>query len=66
MIRTYVRCKELNIQMIIDEDIYTAKGLLLVTKGQSVTFPLLTGLLNFSRTVGIKEPFAVLRPLLNI
>lgn len=66
MIRMYVRCKELNIQMIIDEDIYTDKGLLLVTKGQPVTFPLLTGLLNFSRSVGIKEPIAVLSPLVNI
>ena len=66
MVRMYVRCPDLNVQMIIDEDIYTSKGLLLITKGQPVTFPLLTGLLNFSRSVGIKEPFAVLTPLANI
>ncbi|MBV5317973.1 MAG: response regulator [Desulfobulbaceae bacterium] len=66
MIRTYIHCKDLNNQMIIDEDIYTTKGLLVVTKGQSVTFPLLSGLLNFSHSVGIKEPFAVLTPLLSI
>jgi len=66
MERSYINCLDLTTEMIIDEDIYTAKGLLLINKGQPVTLPLLTGLLNFSRSVGIKEPLAVLTPLADI
>ncbi len=66
MVRMYVTCKELNSQMIVDEDIYSTSGLLLAAKGQPVTFPISSGLLNFSRSVGVKEPFAVLIPLIKI
>lgn len=63
MVRMYVRCLDLEVKMIIDEDVYGNNGLLLVTKGQRVTFPILSGLLNFSRNIGVREPFAVLTPL---
>jgi hypothetical protein len=63
MIRMYVRCLDLEVKMVIDEDVYGNNGLLLVTKGQRVTFPILSGLINFSRNIGVREPFAVLTPL---
>ena len=64
MVRTQTHCIGLNTQMILDEDICTTSGLLLATKGQQVTEALLRGMLNYSQTIGINEPFAVLCPLL--
>ncbi len=54
------RVTDLNTQMIVDEDVYAKNGLLLVPKGQEVTYPVLERLRNFSRGVGIVEPFRVL------
>lgn len=66
MIRMYVCANELNTKMIIDSDIYSTNGVLLVKKGQSVTYQILSSLKNFSRNVGITEPFAVLTPTYKI
>lgn len=66
MIKMYVCINELNTKMIIDSDIYSLNGVLLIKKGQPVTYQILSSLKNFSRNVGIVEPFAVLTPTHNI
>lgn len=54
----YVR--ELKTGMIANEDISAESGLLLVPKGQEITYPVLERLRNFYRRVGVVEPFRVL------
>lgn len=63
MVQLRVECKDLNRQMILDEDVRTIQGVLLASKGQRVTEPVLRGILNYSMTVGVHEPFLVLVPL---
>ncbi len=46
--------------MILAEDITSAKGILLASKGQEVNRSMVLRLQNFSRTVGVREPFTVL------
>lgn len=65
MVQMNIKSSELNSRMILDEDLYTSKGMLLASKGQHINDALLAGVLNYSHTVGIKEPFAVLVPLLD-
>ena len=65
MVRMDVRCDDLNTHMVLDEDVYAATGAQVAAKGERVTTTLLTGLLNYSRSVGLKEPFAVLIPLVH-
>jgi len=65
MIRMNTHCAGLKTGMILDEDICTTTGMLLASKGQQVTEALLRGMLNYSHTVGLKEPFAVLVSLLD-
>lgn len=64
MVQMNIRCSELNSRMILDEDLCTTKGMLLASKGQQINDALLAGVLNYSHSVGINEPFAVLVPLL--
>ena len=54
-----VRISDLRIHMVADEDIRARNGLLLVSKGQEVTHPVLARLRNFARGVGVVEPFRV-------
>ncbi|MCK5557321.1 MAG: response regulator, partial [Candidatus Hydrogenedentes bacterium] len=54
-----VKVRELNTRMIIDEDVKAKNGVLLVGKGHEVTYPVLARLRNFSRGVGVVEPFRV-------
>ncbi len=46
-------------RVVADEDIRTTKGLLLVPKGQELTYPVITRLRNFSQSSDIIEPFRV-------
>jgi response regulator RpfG family c-di-GMP phosphodiesterase len=48
-----------DIAAVACEDILAKNGLLLVSKGQELTYPLLVHLRLFSQTVGVKEPFRV-------
>jgi hypothetical protein len=57
-----VRVKNLTTGMIADEDIEAQNGLLLVPKGQEITYPVLERLRNFARRTGIVEPFRVINP----
>jgi ActR/RegA family two-component response regulator len=65
MVRMRVACKDLNTKMILDEDVFSKGGVLLAPNGQWVTLALLMGLLNYSRSIGVKEPFYVLIPLVD-
>ena len=53
---------ELKTDMILNGDIRTSKGRLLITKGQEVSGILLNRLENFARTTGVQEPIMVLIP----
>jgi len=55
-----VRLKELIIGMVLNQDVRARNGLLLVTKGQEVTFPVLRRLQEFGQSVGVEEPVRVL------
>jgi response regulator RpfG family c-di-GMP phosphodiesterase len=54
--------RELRTGMILDEDVRGKNGLLLVAKGQEVTYPVLEFLRSFSKGIGVVEPFRVLVP----
>jgi response regulator RpfG family c-di-GMP phosphodiesterase len=51
-----IRVGEISIGMIVEENITAKNGTLLAPKGQEITWPILQGLLNFSRQVGVIEP----------
>jgi response regulator RpfG family c-di-GMP phosphodiesterase len=58
-----ISLRELNDNMILDDDVWTTSGILLIAKGQEVNFLIRKRLHNFAETVGIKEPLQVLVPL---
>ena len=60
-----VNAKELKENMILAEDVRTRGGLLLISKGQEVSRPLLERLKNFIVSVGVREPIRVLVALKN-
>jgi len=49
--------------MILAEDVRNNKGVLLITKDQVLTRPLLFHLQNFAKSTGVKEPIRVLVPI---
>ncbi|HKW99846.1 MAG TPA: HD domain-containing phosphohydrolase [Bryobacteraceae bacterium] len=55
---------ELRPAMVVDQDVRTKDGLLLLAKGQEVTPSVLSRLRAFARRVGIAEPVRVLVPKL--
>ena len=57
-----LRASELSPGMIINQDILTNKGKLLIEAGTEVSLPVYETLHNFSRTGFIEEPFQVLVP----
>ncbi|BCO08225.1 response regulator receiver modulated metal-dependent phosphohydrolase [Desulfolithobacter dissulfuricans] len=46
--------------MIVQEDVFARNGVLLIPKGQEVTWPMIQSLSNFAQQVGIQEPIRVL------
>ena len=54
-----LKVRDISIGMITEEDILAKNGILLAPKGQEITWPVLQGLLNFSKQVGVKEPIRV-------
>ena len=54
---------ELQHGMILGEDIRTASDVLLASKGQEVNESIILRMQNFSKAVGVKEPFTVLVPM---
>lgn len=57
-----LRIKELTTGMIAEKDIKANSGLLLVPKGQEITYPVLERLRNFARQTGVAEPVWVRVP----
>ena len=53
---------ELSSGMILNQPVKTAKGVLLIEKGQEITFSHLLRLINFSKFETIREPISVLVP----
>jgi response regulator RpfG family c-di-GMP phosphodiesterase len=50
---------ELRVGMIVEQNIMASNGVLIAPKGQEITWPVLQGLKNFSRQVGVQEPVLV-------
>jgi response regulator RpfG family c-di-GMP phosphodiesterase len=46
--------------MVFAEDVRTARGLLLIARGQEVTLGLMERIMNFSPALGVKEPVRVI------
>ncbi len=55
--------RELQDNMILDDDVWTATGTLLIAKGQEVNQLIRRRLHDFAENVGVKEPLQVLVPL---
>lgn len=58
-----LKVQQLRENMILDEDVRNNKGILLITKDQVLTRPLLFHLQNFVESTGVKEPIRVLVPI---
>lgn len=57
-----ITTRELALGMVIDEDVRTTPGLLLVSKGQEVTEAVISRLQSYAVRIGITEPFRVVLP----
>jgi hypothetical protein len=51
--------KDIQTGMVIEEDVFANNGVMVIPRGQVVTWPILQGLDNFSKQVGIQEPIRV-------
>jgi len=51
--------KDIQTGMVIEEDVFANNGVMVIPRGQVVTWPILQGLDNFSKQVGIQEPICV-------
>jgi response regulator RpfG family c-di-GMP phosphodiesterase len=58
-----ISLRDLHDNMILDEDVFTTGGTLLIAKGQEVNQLIRKRLHNFAETEGIREPLQVLVPL---
>ncbi len=54
---------DLTCGMVLAEDIQSSQDVLLASKGQEVNQSMILRLQNFSKTVGVREPFTVLFPM---
>lgn len=54
-----VDVRGISVGMVVEQDIMDLNGVLIIPKGQEVTWSLLQGLKNFSHQVGIQEPILV-------
>jgi len=55
-----VKIDQLTTRMVVDEDIKAKNGMLLLTRGTDVTFPVVIRLRGIARNLGVVEPFRVL------
>ncbi len=53
---------DLNVGMVLDQNVYSANGALLLVKGQEITEAVLPRIINFQQYVGIMQPIRVLVP----
>lgn len=61
-----VRVSELRLHMILDADVRARTGILLVARGQDVTYSVIECLRNFASRVGVQEPLRVLVPRVTV
>jgi hypothetical protein len=57
-----VKVQDLDTTMIMNQDVYTNKGMLLLDKGEELTLPMIARLSSFAKTVGVPQPLNVLVP----
>jgi hypothetical protein len=51
---------ELMVGMILDQDVFSSAGALLLVKGQEITDTVLPRIINFQRYVGVMQPIRIL------
>jgi response regulator RpfG family c-di-GMP phosphodiesterase len=54
-----LKVKDIQAGMMAEEDVFANNGVLIIPRGQIVTWPILQGLDNFSKQVGIQEPICM-------
>lgn len=54
-----IMLKEILPGMVVEEDVFANNGVMIIPRGQVVTWPVLQGLDNFAKQVGIQEPICV-------
>jgi len=59
LVSRLVRLGQLRTHMILDRDVFSKNGLLLLAKGQEITESALARLKNFAQTIGVAEPLSV-------
>lgn len=57
-----VKVQDLDTTMIMNQDVHTNKGMLLLAKGEELTLPMIARLTSFAKTVGVPQPLSVLAP----
>lgn len=57
-----LQVSELKVGMILDQDVFSSAGALLLVKGQEITDTVLPRIINFQRYVGILQPIRILIP----
>jgi FixJ family two-component response regulator len=57
-----VKVQDLDTTMIMNQDVLTNKGMLLLAKGEELTLPMIARLSSFAKTVGVPQPLNVLAP----
>lgn len=57
-----LRTRDLRAGMVLDMDVKTSAGLVLVRKGERITGMMAARLLNFAHSVGVQEPISVWAP----
>lgn len=62
-ITLWIRVRDLEVGMILDQDVMSASGGFLVQADQEVTLSVLIRLRNFAKGVGVREPFRVRLPV---
>jgi len=55
----HLNVEKIGVGMVAADDILAKNGVLIIPKGQIITWPLLQGLKNFSKQVGVVEPVRV-------
>lgn len=51
--------RDITVGMVAEDNIIAQNGVMLAPKGQKITWPVLQGIQNFSKQVGVKEPLLV-------
>ncbi len=59
LIPKYARVEDLVVDMVLDENVETTSGVVLVSKGNTITEEVLARLKRFGKGGGLKEPFRV-------